>query len=107
MSIKVICHDPQGLVDAFYAAIKSGDIATWAPDKDRDLGHTSEQWKGHGWWEPKACDGYVRFKFIPRKEVAKPTAEAEYNGFLVTTLLVHFSERFTRIKIDPVQKVVE
>lgn len=96
MSVRVLCSNPQQLVNEIKAAIRAGNVQTWELDADGDFTHTPEQWKNKAWFRPVIESDRVVFKIMGRKSTRMKTGEyAAYHGHFIEMLLNHFDGRFS------------
>jgi hypothetical protein len=95
MSVRVLCGNPQKLVNEIKTAIRGGTIQTWALDRDGDFTHTPEQWTNKAWFRPVLESDKVVFKIIGQKSVRMKTGVyAAYHAHFIEMLLNHFDTLF-------------
>src|SRR5262245_3099556 len=95
MAIIITNADPEALLKKIYKAIDDGKVKTWSYDKDKDFGHTAEQWKGKAWLRPKVYKNELRLGILGQKETKLSNlVYAEYHGKFIEMLLAHFDSDF-------------
>jgi hypothetical protein len=96
MSVRVLCSNPQQLVNEIKAAIRAGKVVTWELDSDGDFTHTPEQWKNKAWFHAVLESDKVIFRILGRKSHRMTTGEyAAYHGHFIEMLLNHFDGKFS------------
>jgi hypothetical protein len=96
MSVRVLCSNPQQLLNEIKAAIRAGKVHTWELDSDGDFTHTPEQWKNKAWFHPIIESDRVTFRILGRKTQRMTTGEyAAYHGHFIEMLLNHFDRMFS------------
>jgi hypothetical protein len=95
MAVIIKTSNPSGLLQAIYKAIDNKKIETWVYDKDKDLIHTPDQWKGKAWLRPKAYNGELRFGILePQGVKMTRLIYGVYHGRFIEMLLTHFYDQF-------------
>jgi len=97
MAVRVICNDPQGLLNEIKTSIRNRTIETWLVDSDGDFTHTPNQWQNQAWFRPSVGQDRLEFYILGnRAHVMSKVTYAVYHGRFIEMLLTHFDERITR-----------
>jgi hypothetical protein len=96
MAVRVLCNNPQQLLEEIKAAIRGGTVKTWELDAAGDITHSPEQWKNKAWFRPVAEADRIVFKIIGRRsEKMLTSVYAAYHGHFIEMLLNHFDRKFS------------
>lgn len=102
MAIFIHTDDPHALHERFTASICNREIITWGVDKDGDYTIDRDQWRFKAWFRPTERQGQLVFGIVQsRKYVMTNELYGVYHGRLVSTILAHFSDLISDVRVTP------
>ena len=102
MAIYIHTDDPHGLHERLTLAIFNRAIITWGVDKDGDYTIDRDQWRFKAWFRPTEGQDQLIFGIVQsRKYVMTNELYGVYHGRLVSTLLAHFSNLISEVRVTP------
>src|SRR5687768_15699225 len=88
MAMFVRTADPLGLLGAIRDGIRKRKIITWEEDKEGDLTHSPDQWRGKAWLRPKVENNRLVFTILTYKNVQLTTeVYSVFHGRFIEMLL--------------------
>lgn len=103
MAIAAFTRDPAALLSSIKKAIDDKKVETWKYDKDGDLFHTPEQWRGKAWLRPIVQQGMLVLGLVGQQNVQmSKLIYGVYHGRFIEMLLTHFDDKFTTVNATAV-----